>query len=320
MSAAKQFTRHDYTVGWLCALPTSELVAAKLMLDHRHPKLNLDHFDQNIYTYGSINGHNVVITCLPPGQTGPVSAQKLVQPLRQSFPNLRIHLFVGIGGGVPRPSSSNNPTDDIYLGDVAIGWSDETGAPAVVQWDYRRYYSQREYKSLGILDKPGRQLVSAVGEMLSERLMSENPFHAQLEKLEGRDQFQYPGSHKDKLYQTSEPTQLLQRKERSKQDPVFHLGTILSGSSVMQNAEERDQLSKAFHNAICFEMEAAGVMDETHCLVIRGISDYADGHKTYDWQNYAAGTAAAFAGQLLFIIQPANIADMRPVAFSNCTS
>jgi hypothetical protein len=53
------------------------------------------------------------------------------------------------------------------------------------------------------------------------------------------------------------------------------------------------------HDVICFEMEAAGVMDEYPCVVVRGMCDYADSHKNKGWQNYAAATAAAYAKGLL---------------------
>jgi nucleoside phosphorylase len=46
---------------------------------------------------------------------------------------------------------------------------------------------------------------------------------------------------------------------------------------------------------LCFEMEAAGLMDVLHPFVIRGICDYADSHKNKVWQPYAAATAAALA-------------------------
>jgi nucleoside phosphorylase len=38
------------------------------------------------------------------------------------------------------------------------------------------------------------------------------------------------------------------------------------------------------------------------CLVIRGICDYADSHKNKRWQLYAAGTAAAYAKEVLSVI------------------
>jgi hypothetical protein len=42
-------------------------------------------------------------------------------------------------------------------------------------------------------------------------------------------------------------------------------------------------------------------------LVIRGICDYADSHKNKRWQAYAAGTAAAYAKELLSVIPAAEV-------------
>lgn len=58
---------------------------------------------------------------------------------------------------------------------------------------------------------------------------------------------------------------------------------------------------------LCFEMEAAGLMDSYPCLVIRGICDYADSHKNMSWQPYAAATAAAYAKDLLAEIAPSSV-------------
>jgi hypothetical protein len=49
-------------------------------------------------------------------------------------------------------------------------------------------------------------------------------------------------------------------------------------------------------------MEAAGLMDQFLCLVIRGVCDYADSHKNKQWQGYAALTASAYAKELLGVI------------------
>jgi len=53
---------------------------------------------------------------------------------------------------------------------------------------------------------------------------------------------------------------------------------------------------------LCFEMEAAGLMNQLPCLVIRGICDYSDSHKNKDWQGYAALAAAAYAKILLSVV------------------
>ncbi|KAL2799685.1 hypothetical protein BJX66DRAFT_292436, partial [Aspergillus keveii] len=46
-------------------------------------------------------------------------------------------------------------------------------------------------------------------------------------------------------------------------------------------------------------MEAAGILNVLPSLVIRGICDYSDSHKSKIWQEYAAAAAAAYAKLLL---------------------
>jgi nucleoside phosphorylase len=64
----------------------------------------------------------------------------------------------------------------------------------------------------------------------------------------------------------------------------------------------RDALAKE-HGVLCFEMEAAGLVNSFPCLVVRGICDYADSHKNKEWQGYAAMAAAAYAKDLLGYIR-----------------
>jgi nucleoside phosphorylase len=66
----------------------------------------------------------------------------------------------------------------------------------------------------------------------------------------------------------------------------------------MKDALIRDRLA-ADKDVLCFEMEAAGLMNTFPCLVIRGICDYSDSHKNKEWQGYAAMVAAAYAKDLL---------------------
>jgi nucleoside phosphorylase len=67
-------------------------------------------------------------------------------------------------------------------------------------------------------------------------------------------------------------------------------------------------------------MEAAGLMNDFPCLIIRGIADYADDHKNDLWQRYAAAMAAAYTKDLLRIIQPEEVqhAEMVVQIASNC--
>lgn len=87
------------------------------------------------------------------------------------------------------------------------------------------------------------------------------------------------------------------REQRDNNTPVIHYGTIASGNQVMKDVSTRDKLSHELGGVLCYEMEAAGLMNNFPCLVIRGISDYSDTHKNDGWQRYAA--AAAYAKDLL---------------------
>lgn len=74
----------------------------------------------------------------------------------------------------------------------------------------------------------------------------------------------------------------------------------------MKDAFVRDQLAKE-KDVSCFEMEAAGLMNQFPCLVTRGICNYSDSHKNKEWQSYAAMTAAVYAKDLLCCIPPNKI-------------
>ena len=327
MDKLPQYNNQDYTVGWLCALPSSEMPAAKKMLDKQHESpVNVNEDDENAYEFGEIAGHNVVIACMPPHRPGNLSAQKLVQPLKRSFPKMKLHLFVGIGGGIPRNPPRRNPNEDIHLGDVVVGWAEQSGVPAVVQYDHARQYVHERGELLGMLDKPNRRLLNALSPIISDRVEGQTKFDEHLQRLVGLEEdFQHPGIENDVLFEAGcdhvkiEPGLLergdpycsycdrgkvVDRPQRKDTRPQFHLGTILSGEKVMQDPWERDRLSKLHYDAMCIEMEAAGVIEDTHCLIIRGIADYADSHKFGLFHNYAAATAAAFAREILHKIRP----------------
>ncbi|KAM0345671.1 hypothetical protein ACHAPU_006326 [Fusarium lateritium] len=85
---------------------------------------------------------------------------------------------------------------------------------------------------------------------------------------------------------------LEQHDPMSAQEPMIYIGSVASGDTVMKSGEDRDRIVKE-ENVLAFEMEGAGVWDEIPCIVIKGVSDYADNHKHKIWQDFAAATAAA---------------------------
>lgn len=100
----------------------------------------------------------------------------------------------------------------------------------------------------------------------------------------------------------------MKRHSRSKEadNPAIHYGIIASANQLMKDAVVRDTLA-AEKGILCFEIEAAGLMNRFPYLVIRGICDYSDSHKNNDWQGYAAIAAAAYAKELLKRMVPGRV-------------
>ena len=95
--------------------------------------------------------------------------------------------------------------------------------------------------------------------------------------------------------------QLVKSNCRSFTTVILHLAAL-----VVKDAISRDRRNQELGGDIlCFEMEAAGViLNDFPCLVIRGISDYADSHKNDAWHPYASATASAYAKEILLAIPP----------------
>lgn len=129
-----------------------------------------------------------------------------------------------------------------------------------------------------------------------------------------RPKYMYQGAENDILFMAGydhvgddtncdqcDKSMIVSRIPRQETVPYIHYGTIASGNQVMRDGKTRERWRQK-SNVLCFEMEAAGLMNSFPCLVIRGICDYADSHKNKRWQEYAAATAAAYAKELLYII------------------
>ncbi|KAL8298826.1 hypothetical protein RB597_007446 [Gaeumannomyces tritici] len=77
------------------------------------------------------------------------------------------------------------------------------------------------------------------------------------------------------------------------------VGCVGSGDSVLKSSKHRDDIVRKNPRILAFEMEGAGAWDRGACLVIKGVCDYADSHKSKSWQDFAAARAASVAKALL---------------------
>ncbi|KAK6513205.1 SH3 and multiple ankyrin repeat domains protein 2 [Arthrobotrys conoides] len=318
----KRLAADAYTVGIIYAKPL-EYNAIMVMMDESHECIPLPLGDNNEYTLGRIGDHNVIVAGPAKGMQGKASISSVVARIPFTFRNVKFGLLVGIGGGVPRPEE-----EDVRLGDVVVG-APEYG-PAVIQYDLGKKYTN-ETEVSRTLNKPPDLLLGVVNKVDTEcKLLEEGQedfFSTNLQRFQKyphiRNFYRRPKTL-DRLFHSAEEPDLsraqtwpeqsgsrnlctsnhkCQEIEREQRDPGadirIHHSTILSGDMVIKSAKYRDTLSAKHNNALCFEMEAAGVMDVFPCLVVRGISDYCDSHKNKVWQGYAAATAASYARKVL---------------------
>ncbi|KAK1656993.1 hypothetical protein BDP55DRAFT_43077 [Colletotrichum godetiae] len=300
----------DFTVGWICALPI-ELAAASEMMDEEFADLPSQPAESNLYSFGRIGVHNVVAACLPAGQMGTNQAATVASQMKTSFPSLRFGVLVGIGGGVPNLEDDI----DIRLGDVVI--SQPAGQHGgVIQYDFGKTGADGRIARTGSLNAPHTILLNALAKLRANDLRRKTQVLKHLSQLSSQPEFASPGSEKDTLYDASSPhigtatcakchpADVVDRDARATTKPVLFFGNIASGNQVMKDGQTRDRYSHELGGVLCFEMEAAGLMNNFSCIVIRGICDYADAHKNKQWQPYAAATAAAYAKELLNTIPP----------------
>lgn len=305
---AKQIPPEKITVAIFCALP-EESVAVRYSLDEKlECRYNTIGPRNYIYSFGRIGDHNVVIA--RPSQMGPISAALCAATVNQQFPNVRFALMVGIGAGIP-----NLPKRDIRLGDIAVSIPRDNH-PGVLQYDFGKYEQDGKFVLKGTLNKPPPILLNADGSLEEDELMDDSPVSTILGDITKQRGFARPtcddvlfdpafrhvGSGPDcNQCKLSDNKEIVLRPEREegRERPVVHRGLILSGGGVVKTPEDRDRLRRDQTDAICFEMEAAGIADELPCLVVRGICDYADTHKQDSWHRYAAAVAAAYAKAIL---------------------
>jgi nucleoside phosphorylase/tetratricopeptide (TPR) repeat protein len=311
MSTGKT-SHEDYALAWICALPL-EMAAAKFMFDKTHSQLPQLANDENTYTLRKICRRNVVVTCLPAGVYGTTAAATVVSHMRSTFPNIRFGLMVGIGGGVP------SQKNDIRLGDVVV--SRPTGTSGgVVQYDFGKTISSGRFERTGALNQPPQILLTAISQLQSTNMVKKDHSISDIfeNNLDMTSEFFHPPPQHDRLFNAKydhpesegscvkcDRTHLVDRESRPSNEPLVHYGLIASGNQVMKHGLTRDRLANE-HGIICFEMEAAGLMNQLPCLVIRGICDYSDSHKNKQWQGYASLTAAAYAKLLLSVVPNLN--------------
>ncbi|KAK9485193.1 hypothetical protein V1527DRAFT_452484 [Lipomyces starkeyi] len=293
MATRTLLSHDDDTVGWICALPL-EMAAAKAMMDEVYEDLPVQPNDHNAYILGRIGNHNIVIACLP-------------------RVNMALHQ-------PPRDAG-------IRLGDVVVSRPTNVHG-GVVQYDYGKALSGGGFQPTGMLNRPPQILLTALAKLQASHLTEGSQAMDFLDGIKHKiprqaSNFTRP-TQEDHLYLTDydhvevnsktcsgcDPTKIVPRASRNHSEPVVHYGLIASGNRAVKDSQLRDKLGREL-GVYCVEMEAAGLMNNYPCLVVRGICDYADSHKNKGWQGYASATAAAYAKELLLCTSVSHVDQAR---------
>ncbi|KAK1595392.1 uncharacterized protein LY79DRAFT_648397 [Colletotrichum navitas] len=252
-----------YTISWICAITFLDSV-------HDPPEHVAPH-DSNEYTLGQMGKHNVVIAVLSDGEYGLSTASAVAKGMLNSFPDVRVGFMVGIAGGAP----TRSPGCDIRLGDIVVS-SPRDGHGGVFQYDFGKLVQGQSFKPTRILNQPPDVLRAAVAGLKAEfeERETDRLFLSHV-TLNPNDPIENPG-----------PELVVSRKLRTSDEdnPAVFYGLIASANQLMKDANMRDQLATD-KGALCFEMEAAGLMNHFPCL------------------GYAAMTAAAYAKALVCRVQ-----------------
>lgn len=300
----------EFQIGWICALHI-EMVAATEMLDESFGTLpEQDTADTSSYILGRIGVHYVVIVCGLGGKYGLGSAAIVANNMIRTFPSLRVGLIVETGGGIP------SETNDIRLGDIVVSYPQDT-CGGVIQYDFGKAELGGTFRRVGSINSPPRVLLSAVNSMRGAMLTDDPRYLEYMERViesttnSNKQFFSRPDARDDRLFRVNYEHPISangcdecpveweeKRPERDENYPLPHYGIIASGNSEVRHGSTREHIRQET-GALCVEMQAAGIMLDFPCIAICGICDYADSHKSADWQGYSALAAAAYAKELL---------------------
>ncbi|KAL4863472.1 hypothetical protein BDV12DRAFT_189671 [Aspergillus spectabilis] len=293
--------------------------------------------DANAYINGRIGKHHVVL-CYMPGM-GKGNAASVASSLQVSYTGIELALVVGICGGAPLTPENQ----EIFLGDVVISTTViEYDFGRQYPCGFRRKTGVKD--TLGRPNREIRSLLNGLrGDNARSEL--QNQMQQYLHTLQqAGSRWHHPkindilfrASYLHKHYSHSFPTKCpclesdipdqicdgaLERncddlgcdKSQAIRCRGFletvkvstHIGTVASADTVMKSGNHRDEISRE-EKVIGFEMEGAGVWDNISCIVIKGVCDYADSHKSKSWQAYAAATGASAAKAFLEYWSPRN--------------
>lgn len=287
------------TVGLITAIP-EEFAAMRALLEQ--PTEYFVDGDPAPYVLGTLPSresarcHQTVLTLL--GATANNAAANGCTNLVRSFPSVIAIVMVGIAAGIPNPY---RPSRHVRLGDIVVA------SQGLVDYDHIRA-SADGVQSRRPFPLPSTRLVRCADMLKADELSGVRPWEHWLEEGRPRHLAGYgrPPQHTDVLHDTA--GNRLHHPHRNisghrKGYPKVHYGAIGSADRSLRDPTTRDQLAVR-HGFLALEMEGAGIgsssfLNNLEWFVIRGISDYGDGHRSEEWRRHASLVASCYLRALL---------------------
>jgi len=288
--------------------------------------------EANVYTLGDLGSHRVVTTKLPMTTSAGdardaalIATGSTTTRLLGTFQGVEHVFVVGVGGAVPHYTDFDR---HVRLGDVVISdctppsAGDTLGEGLIYQHCEKASVSAEgaikfETKSwcppeMG-LQEIARNLVSKYKNNPSEASWLRH-FDASLKllKCEGGGEssdWKRPSTDSDRLYmsvgggdviEVGHPTPRLGREDpRSLGQPMIHIGPVAAGRLVSGDPQLRQEFSSRYSVSAFNQADLAAVIESIYgnrkdqYMLILGMTDYRDGTKEKDWQQYSVLMAAA---------------------------
>lgn len=262
-------------------------------------------------SWGTVGGHQVVFASPSPHGEDFVDVGAAVQALLNHSRNIRAILLVGVGESVGAAG--------VRLGDVVV----ESSCPE--DGGFVRHGVEKLMQDADITiqrtEQPRHGLKSVILKLSNDLKYFEWKSYLEPELRHMLTERSWMPQLCGRLFE-----QIQVKKPETDASPSLgpkiRLGCIASGSQVIKTFKLGNRMVQD-HSALILETEASHRDSDIPCLLIRGVADLIDGHRSSNRAKLAATvTAAAFARRFLNQLSISEIAMMPPirplvVSFSN---